>query len=195
MWHLAANDSWAWKAMKSAREELWLVTEFDPNFNLLQTREFSIDDIHDWTFTDTCYILFGNRVKLDASGSIRAISGLSPMISALSVNPGKQTTPIYLLPRFVTSDGSWRLPVEAPTQLWLLHAANAFDTQDEENRNLCIRIQATACSYQCFKFHQLFGHCFSASTGLPLHITMLTYAHMMVSYNLVHGTVPLSQKS
>ncbi|GAB2235162.1 hypothetical protein Droror1_Dr00027655 [Drosera rotundifolia] len=135
--------------------------EFDPNFNLLQTREFSIDDhlmIHDWAFTDTRYILFANRVKLDASGSIRAVSGLSPMISALSVNPGKQTTPIYLLPRFVTTDGSWRVPVEAPTQLWLLHAANAFDTQDEENGNLCIWIHATACSYQWFKFHQLFGY-------------------------------------
>ncbi|KAE8691192.1 hypothetical protein F3Y22_tig00110890pilonHSYRG00028 [Hibiscus syriacus] len=42
--------------------------------------------IHDWiwAFTDTRYILFGNRIKLDVIESMTAVSGLSPMISALS---------------------------------------------------------------------------------------------------------------
>ncbi|OIT08633.1 carotenoid cleavage dioxygenase 7, chloroplastic [Nicotiana attenuata] len=42
--------------------------EFDSNFQLLQSQEFDIADhlmIHDWAFTDTHYILFGNRIKLD----------------------------------------------------------------------------------------------------------------------------------
>ncbi|PIM98083.1 9-cis-beta-carotene 9',10'-cleaving dioxygenase [Handroanthus impetiginosus] len=45
--------------------------EFDCNFKLLQSQEFSIPDhlmIHDWAFTDSHYILFGNRIKLDVAG-------------------------------------------------------------------------------------------------------------------------------
>lgn len=37
----------------------------------MQTREFKIDDhlmIHDWAVTDTHYILFANRVKLNPIG-------------------------------------------------------------------------------------------------------------------------------
>ncbi|GAB2279329.1 Carotenoid cleavage dioxygenase 7, chloroplastic [Dionaea muscipula] len=135
--------------------------EFDPNFKLLQTREFSIPGhlmIHDWAFTNTHYILLGNRVKLDVSGSIRAVSGFSPMISALSVNPKRQTCPIYLLPRFANTESErWRVPVEAPKQLWLLHVANAFENFDDKG-NLCIQIHASTCSYQWFNFHKLFGY-------------------------------------
>ncbi|KAF7139007.1 hypothetical protein RHSIM_Rhsim07G0033200 [Rhododendron simsii] len=77
--------------------------EFDTNFKLVQRREFTIPEhlmIHDWAFTDSHYILFGNRIKLDITGSMAAVCGLSPMISALTVNPSKPTSPIYLLPRF-----------------------------------------------------------------------------------------------
>ncbi|XP_042509935.1 carotenoid cleavage dioxygenase 7, chloroplastic isoform X2 [Macadamia integrifolia] len=45
--------------------------EFDLNFKLLQKQEFNIPDhlmIHDWAFTNTHYILFGNRVKIDVTG-------------------------------------------------------------------------------------------------------------------------------
>lgn len=50
---------------------LWSA-EFDSNFNLLQKQEFNIPDhlmIHDWAFTDSYYILFANRIKLDAVGN------------------------------------------------------------------------------------------------------------------------------
>ncbi|GAB4861952.1 Carotenoid cleavage dioxygenase 7, chloroplastic [Ancistrocladus abbreviatus] len=135
--------------------------EFDSNFKLLQKREFSIPDhliIHDWAFTDTHYILFANRVKLDASGSVTAVCGLSPMISALSVNPSRSTTPIYLLPRFSKSDEYWRVPIEAPLRLWLLHVANAFEDIDEVTGTIHFEIHANACSYQWFNFHKLFGY-------------------------------------
>ncbi|KAK8653453.1 hypothetical protein V6N13_127451 [Hibiscus sabdariffa] len=111
--------------------------EFDSDFKLLQKQEFNIPDhlmIHDWAFTDTHYILFGNRIKLDVIGSMTAVSGLSPMISALSVNPSKSTSPIYLLPRFQTDKSAgqrdWRVPVEAPSRKWLLHVGNAFEVKD-----------------------------------------------------------------
>lgn len=47
-------------------------SEFDSNFKLLQKQEFNIPDhlmIHDWAFTDTHYILFANRIKLDVIGN------------------------------------------------------------------------------------------------------------------------------
>lgn len=139
--------------------------EFDPNFRLLQKKEFNISDhsmIHDWAFTDTHYILFTNHVKLDILGSMAAISGQAPMISALSVNHSKPTSSIYVLPRFSNntanphSDEHWRKPIEAP-QLWLLHVANAFENIDEFG-NLTIQIQATACAYQWFNFQKMFGY-------------------------------------
>lgn len=46
--------------------------EFDSNFKLLQKQVFNIPDhlmIHDWAFTDTHYILFANRIKLDVVGN------------------------------------------------------------------------------------------------------------------------------
>ncbi|XP_021806689.1 carotenoid cleavage dioxygenase 7, chloroplastic-like, partial [Prunus avium] len=42
--------------------------EYDSNFKVLGKQEFNIPDhlmIHDWAFTDTHYILFANRIKLD----------------------------------------------------------------------------------------------------------------------------------
>ncbi|KAK2975779.1 hypothetical protein RJ640_014602 [Escallonia rubra] len=114
--------------------------EFDSDFKLVQSKEFNIPDhlmIHDWAFTETHYILFGNRIKLDVPGSMTAVCGLSPMISALSVNPSKPTSPIYLLPRFANEsktnagERDWRVPVEAPLQMWVLHVGNAFERRDE----------------------------------------------------------------
>ncbi|KAL3649422.1 Carotenoid cleavage dioxygenase 7, chloroplastic [Castilleja foliolosa] len=140
--------------------------EFDSNFKLVQSQEFSIPDhlmIHDWAFTDSHYILFGNRIKLDVGGSMAAVCGLSPMISALSLNPSKPTSPIYLLPRFPISQQpnrplrNWKIPIEAPSQMWVLHVANAFEETDI-NGNLEIQIQATSCSYQWFNFQKMFGY-------------------------------------
>lgn len=156
--------------------------------------------IHDWAFTDSHYILFGNRIKLDVAGnyyillvcrlavmicnlglsnpetgpdfqmlkvdlmlnentgSMTAVCGLSPMITALSLNPSKPTSPIYLLPRFPNSQPTrdWRIPIEAPSQLWVLHVGNAFEERDV-NGNLEIQIQASGCSYQWFNFQKMFG--------------------------------------
>ncbi|KAK6162591.1 hypothetical protein DH2020_002432 [Rehmannia glutinosa] len=144
-----------------------ILYEFDSNFKLLQSQEFSIPDhlmIHDWAFTDSHYILFGNRIKLDVAGSMAAVCGLSPMISALSVNPSKPTSPIYLLPRFANttqqpnrSYRDWRIPIEAPSQMWVLHVGNAFEERDV-NGNLDIQIQASSCSYQWFNFQKMFGY-------------------------------------
>ncbi|XP_044481258.1 carotenoid cleavage dioxygenase 7, chloroplastic-like [Mangifera indica] len=138
--------------------------EFDPNFKLLNKQEFNIPDhllIHDWAFTDTHYILFANRIKLDVAGSMTAVCGLSPMISALSVNPSKSTSPIYLLPRFPDHESAgvrdWRVPVEAPSQMWLLHIGNAFERKDADG-NSEIQIHACSCSYQWFNFQKLFGY-------------------------------------
>lgn len=99
------------------------------------------------------------------SGSMAAVCGASPMIASLTVNPSKSTSPIYLLPRFPNKlEGQkrdWRIPVEAPSQLWLLHVGNAFEVK-QSHGNLDIQIQATACSYQWFNFHKLFGMYFSS---------------------------------
>lgn len=142
-----------------------LVSEFDSNFKLMQEKEFVIPDqfmIHDWAVTDDHYIIIGNRIKLDVPGSMLAVSGLSPMISALSVNPSQPTTPIYLLPRSseAAADGprDWRAPVEAPSQLWVLHIGNAFQEKDGVG-NLEIQLHASVCSYQWFNFQKMFGMC------------------------------------
>ncbi|XP_002511629.3 carotenoid cleavage dioxygenase 7, chloroplastic [Ricinus communis] len=137
--------------------------EYDQNFKLLQRQEFNIPDhlmIHDWAFTDTYYILFANRIKLDVMGSMAAVCGLSPMISALSVNPSKSISPVYLLPRFpdkLFSRRDWRVPVEAPSQMWLLHVGNAYEAIDD-NGNLKIQVHACSCSYQWFNFQRMFGY-------------------------------------
>lgn len=48
-------------------------SEYDENFKMVQSQEFNIPDhlmIHDWAFTDSHYILFGNRIKLDVPGKL-----------------------------------------------------------------------------------------------------------------------------
>ncbi|MCL7037829.1 hypothetical protein MKW94_001778 [Papaver nudicaule] len=137
--------------------------EFDSNFKLLQKQEFDIPEhmmIHDWAFTETHYVLFGNRIKLDVPGSILALCGLSPMITALSLNPNKPTSPIYLLPRFpdkVRGDRDWKIPIQAPLQMWVLHAGNSFELADQGG-GLEIQIHAAVCSYRWFNFHKMFGY-------------------------------------
>lgn len=85
------------------------------------------------------------------------------MITALSANPNKVKSPIFLLPRFPNKSGGydrdWTVPVEAPSQLWLLHVGNAYEKLDNDG-NLEMQIQASACSYQWFNFHKLFGKLF-----------------------------------
>lgn len=52
-----------------------MTAEFDEDFALVQKREFVVPDhlmIHDWTFTDTHYVLLGNRIKLDIPGTEQA---------------------------------------------------------------------------------------------------------------------------
>nr|XP_043630874.1 carotenoid cleavage dioxygenase 7, chloroplastic [Erigeron canadensis] len=136
--------------------------EFDSAFKILQKQEFNIPEhlmIHDWAFTDSHYILFGNRIKLDILGSMTAVCGLTPMISALAVNPSKLTSPIYLLPRFREHQGKrdWKVPIEAPSQMWVLHVGNAYEERDF-NGNTQIQIQASSCSYKWFNFHKIFGY-------------------------------------
>lgn len=51
---------------------LLIPAEFSSDFRLLNRREFTIPDhlmIHDWAFTDTHYVIIGNRIKLDIPGS------------------------------------------------------------------------------------------------------------------------------
>ncbi|KAL5190589.1 Carotenoid cleavage dioxygenase 7, chloroplastic [Glycine soja] len=99
-------------------------------------------------------------LSLPKPGSMAAVYGMSPMILALMVNPSKSTSPIYLIPRFPGKNNGkerdWRVPVEAPSQLWLLHVGNAFEVRHPHG-NLDIQIQAAACSYQWFNFSKLFA--------------------------------------
>lgn len=99
-------------------------------------------------------------VKYTHAGSIAAMCGMSPMVSALSLNPSNESSPIYILPRFSDkySRGGrdWRVPVEVSSQLWLIHSGNAYETR-EDNGDLKIQIQASACSYRWFDFQKMFG--------------------------------------
>ncbi|KAL9234360.1 hypothetical protein vseg_009240 [Gypsophila vaccaria] len=139
--------------------------EFDETFKLLHERAFNLPThtmIHDWGFTDTYYILFANPVKIDVLGSMEAICGTRPMISTLSIDHKKPTSPIYLLPRFLenkvnsNSNDYLRTPIEVP-QVWLLHVANAYEEIDNDG-NLLIRIHATTCSYKWLNFQNMFGY-------------------------------------
>ncbi|KAK8944361.1 hypothetical protein KSP39_PZI008362 [Platanthera zijinensis] len=137
--------------------------EFDGNFNLKQKKRFLILDkllIHDWAFTDTYYVLTGNRTKLNAPGILPFVSGLAPLMSTVSLNPSRPTTPIYLLPRLGDERNparDWRIPVEAPSQFWTSHVGNAFE-EKHGSGNTEIKIQASVCSYQWFSFKKLFGY-------------------------------------
>ncbi|KAM0886990.1 hypothetical protein ACQ4PT_029344 [Festuca glaucescens] len=137
--------------------------EFDAGFGLVQKREFVLPAhlmIHDWAFTDSHYVVLGNRIKLDIPGSALAMTGIYPMIGALQLDPSKETTPIYLLPRSteaVASGRDWTVPVEAPAQMWSMHVGNAFQ-EDLGRGGLNIRLHMSACSYEWFHFHRMFGY-------------------------------------
>ncbi|KAI3985453.1 hypothetical protein MKX01_033767 [Papaver californicum] len=145
------------------------------SFKLLQKQEFDIFEhmmIHDWAFTETHYIVFGNRIKLDVPDIITLVipylicrinvsfMWIISNDNRIIVNPNKPTSPIYLLPRFpdkVQSDRDWKIPIEAPSQMWVLHAGNAFELKDQGG-NLEIQIHAAICSYKWFNFHKMFGY-------------------------------------
>lgn len=136
--------------------------EFDSNFKIQQKKEFNIPDhlmIHDWAFTDSYYVLFGNRCKLNILGAMSAIGGYTPFVSALSVNDSKSSSPIYLLPRFPDQEQKrdWKVAIEVPLQMWMFHIGNAFEERDH-NGNKQIQIQASGCSYKWFNFQKMFGY-------------------------------------
>ncbi|KAL1802768.1 hypothetical protein ACET3Z_031415 [Daucus carota] len=172
--------------------------EFDSNLKLLQRKEFNIADhlmIHDWAFTENYYILFGNRIKLDIPGSMTAVCGLSPMISALSLNPNKPTSPIYLLPRFPTESANgerdWKVPIEAPSQMWVLHCGNAFEEKDTKG-NVEIQIQASGCSYQWFNFQKMFGYDWKTGKLDPAMMNVKEKEKKLVTH-LVQVSIQLDQ--
>ncbi|PRQ57423.1 putative oxidoreductase [Rosa chinensis] len=104
--------------------------------------------------------IFLPRTNFTFYGAMTSFCGITPTIAALSVNPSKETSPIYVLPRFpneVNYNRDWRVPVEAPSQFWLLHVGNAYESLDE-NGNLEIQIQASVCSYEWFTLHKLLGY-------------------------------------
>ncbi|XP_068650744.1 carotenoid cleavage dioxygenase 7, chloroplastic [Aristolochia californica] len=171
--------------------------EFDTNFKLLTKREFSIPEhlmIHDWAFTDTHYLIFGNRIRLDVPGSLLAVFGFSPMISALSVDSRRPTSPVYLLPRFSDekSHRDWRVPVEAPSQHWLIHAGNAFEQRDSAG-NLEIKMYAAACSYQWFNFQKMFGYDWQSGKLDPTFMNPRDGREKLLPH-LVQVTVALNEK-
>ncbi|RLM65264.1 carotenoid cleavage dioxygenase [Panicum miliaceum] len=137
--------------------------EFDADFALVQKREFVVPDhlmIHDWTFTDSHYVLLGNRIKFDVPGSLLALTGTHPMIAALAVDPSRQSTPVYLLPRSPEAEAGgrdWSVPVEAPPQMWSMHVGNAFEEPDARG-GTTVRLHMSGCSYQWFHFHRMFGY-------------------------------------
>lgn len=61
--------------------------EFDASFALVQKREFVLPAhlmIHDWAFTDSHYIVLGNRIKLDIPGTHKKNSSLENERSCLA---------------------------------------------------------------------------------------------------------------
>ncbi|KAI9164817.1 hypothetical protein LWI28_002653 [Acer negundo] len=122
------------------------------SFDLIQDKD------SDQSWGGDMWSLAAKILKPILYGSMGAVGGLSPMISALSLNPSKTTSPIYLLPRFSDEKTrDWRVPVEAPSQMWLLHVGNAFQVKDVHG-NSHIQIYAASCSYQWFNFQKLFGY-------------------------------------
>ena len=147
--------------------------EFDAGFRLVQKREFVLPAhlmIHDWAFTDSHYVVLGNRIRLDIPWSMLAMTRTHPMIAALALDPGRRTTPVYLLPRSteaVASGRDWTVPVEAPSQMWSLHVGNAFE-EDNARGGLDLHLHMSGCSYDWFHFHKMFGNVVDMAPNIQL---------------------------
>ncbi|PKU83916.1 Carotenoid cleavage dioxygenase 7, chloroplastic [Dendrobium catenatum] len=87
------------------------------------------------------------------------VLNLAAGITKLLIHGNQPTTPIYLLPRFSnnTISRDWRIPIEAPSQLWTCHVGNAYEEKDGNGKTK-IKIQASVCSYQWFNQKKLFGY-------------------------------------
>lgn len=67
--------------------------EFDGDFELKQRKEFIAEDhllIHDWGFTDSYYVLMGNRIKLDMPGILLSLY-IILLLGSLHFNSSSQT--------------------------------------------------------------------------------------------------------
>lgn len=89
------------------------------------------------------------------------LTGISPMINAITVNDSLPYTPLYLLPR--NEDQSqpkprrnWREPLKVPKQFWLIHSSNAYEEQCADERTRIV-FDGTACSYNWFNLGKMFG--------------------------------------
>ncbi|KAI9165169.1 hypothetical protein LWI28_008960 [Acer negundo] len=134
-------------------------------FDLVQDKNSDSDSDQSWG--GDMWSLAAKVLKPILCGSMGAVGGLFPMISALSLNPSKTTSPIYLLPRFSDEKSrDWRVTVEAPSQMWLLHVGNAFQVKDVHG-NSHIQIYASSCSYQWFNFQKLFATSSGSRQNLP----------------------------
>ena len=139
----------------------------------MQKREFVLPAhlmIHDWAFTDSHYVVLGNRIRLDIPWLMLAMTRTHPMIAALALDPGRRTTPVYLLPRsteVVASGRDWTVPVEAPSQMWSLHVGNAFE-EDNARGGLDLHLHMSGCSYDWFHFHRMFGNVLSMAPNIQL---------------------------
>lgn len=93
------------------------------------------------------------------AGSLLALTGTHPMIAALAVDPSRQSTPVYLLPRSPEAEATgrdWSVPIEAPSQMWSMHVGNAFEERNARG-GINIQLHMSGCSYQWFNFHRMFG--------------------------------------
>ena len=85
---------------------------------------------------------------------------MHPMIAAQAVDPSRQSTPVYLLPRSPEAEAGgrdWSVPVEAPPQMWSVHVGNAFEEPDGRG-GTTLRLHMSGCSYRWFHFHRMFGY-------------------------------------
>lgn len=78
-----------------------LLLELDENYEVKEKREFTIPEhlmIHDWALTDTHYVLFGNRIKLDIHGEVtfRSTKIIIPTIKQSRLMLKRSTQGLYL---------------------------------------------------------------------------------------------------
>lgn len=101
---------------------------------------------------------------LNAGDVAGSLSGMQPMINCLSLDDSLSYTPLYLLPRNVegshdaqiSNKRDWSIPLKVPGRLWFVHTANSFEETDNDG-NLRITMDATACSYNWFSLMHMFG--------------------------------------